>query len=192
MIVASQLREGMALRVDKQIYKVLEAEFKAGAGQAGGMVKTKLRNASGRMWEPHFRPDEHLEDLALERQTMEFLYRDASNCVFMNPQNYEQEEIPLTIIGSSEQFLTEGMKVSVEFFNGHPISVVFPPSMEARVVETAPPMHSGQENTWKQARLENGVQIQVPLFIASGETVRIDLKTGRYLERVRGERKKGT
>jgi translation elongation factor P/translation initiation factor 5A len=92
MIVASQLR--MALRIDKQIYKVLEAEFKAGAGQAGGMVKTKLRNASGRMWEPHFRPDERLEDLELERQTVEFLYRDASNCVFMNPDNYEQEEIP--------------------------------------------------------------------------------------------------
>ena len=81
---------------------------------------------------------------------------------------------------------------ATRYRDGHPISVVFPPSMEARVVETAPPMHSGQENTWKQARLENGVQIQVPLFIASGETVRIDLKTGRYLERVRGERKKGT
>jgi elongation factor P len=193
MIVASQLREGMALRIERQIYKVLESEFKAGAGQAGGMVKTKLRNAvSGRMWEPHFRPDERLEDLDLERQVMEFLYRDAGNCVFMNPDNYEQEEIPSAIIGSSEQFLAEGMKVSVEFFEGRPISVVLPPSMEAKVAETASPMHSGQENTWKEARLENGVQIQVPLFIAPGETVRIDLKTGRYLERVRGERKKGT
>jgi elongation factor P len=183
----------MALRIDKQIYKVLESEFKAGAGQAGGMVKTKLRNAgSGRMWEPHFRPDEHLEDLELERQTMEFLYRDASNCVFMNPDNYEQEEIPATTLGTFEQFLAEGMSVSVEFFEGRPISVVFPPSMEGKVAETAPPTHSGQENTWKEARLENGVQIQVPLFIAPGETVRIDLKTGRYLERVRGERKKGT
>ena len=193
MIVASQLREGMALRIDKQIYKVLESEFKAGAGQAGGMVKTKLRStASGRMWEPHFRPDARLEDLQLERQAMEFLYRDAGNCVLMNPDNYEQEEIPATIMGTSEQFLAEGMRVSVEFFEGRPISVVFPPSMEARVAETAPPMHSGQENTWKEARLENGVQIQVPLFIAPGEAVRIDLKTGRYLERVRGERKKGT
>jgi len=74
MIVASQLREGMALRIERQIYKVLESEFKAGAGQAGGMVKTKLRNAvSGRMWKRHFRPDERLEDLELERQVMEFL-----------------------------------------------------------------------------------------------------------------------
>ena len=67
VIVASQLREGMALRIDKQTYKVLEAEFKAGAGQAGGMVKAKLRNAaSGRVWEPHFRPDERREDLELD------------------------------------------------------------------------------------------------------------------------------
>lgn len=183
----------MALRLDKQTYKVLEAEFKDGAGQAGGMVKAKLRNAaSGRVWEPHFRPDERLEDLELERKAMEFLYRDGTNCVFMNPDIYEQQEIPTAVMGTSGQFLAEGMKVSVEFFDGRPISVVFPPSVEAKVAETAPPMHSGQENTWKEARLENGVQIQVPLFIAPGETVRIDVKTGRYLERVRGERKKGT
>jgi len=72
MIAASQLREGMALRIERQIYKVLESEFKAGAGQAGGIVKTKLRNAvSGRMWEPHFRPDERLEDFYLERHLVE-------------------------------------------------------------------------------------------------------------------------
>src|SRR5215467_11873665 len=100
MIAASQLREGMALRIHKQIYKVLEAEAKAGAAKMGGLVKTKLRNAaSGRLWEPHFRPDERLEDLELERQVMEFLYRDAGNCVFMNPDNYEQEEIPAAIVG---------------------------------------------------------------------------------------------
>jgi elongation factor P len=87
------------------------------------------------MWEPHFRPDERLEDLDLERQVMEFLYRDAGNCVFMNPDNYEQEEIPAAIIGSSEQFVAEGMKVSVEFFEGRPISVVLPPSMEAKVAD---------------------------------------------------------
>lgn len=193
MIAASQLREGMALRIDAQIYKVLEAEFKAGAGKMGGMVKARLRNSSsGRLWEQHFRPEERLEELELDRRAMEFLYRDAGTCVFMNPDNYEQEEIPAGVVGASVQFLAEGMQVSVEFFAGRPISVVFPPFMDARVAETAPPMHSGQENTWKEAKLENGVQLRVPLFIAPGETIRIDLKTGRYLERVRGERKKGT
>jgi len=96
MIAASQLREGMALRIDAQIYKVLEAEFKAGGGKMGGRNgQAKLRNStSGRLWEQHFRPDERLEDLGLERRAMEFLYRDAGNCVFMNPGNCEQEENP--------------------------------------------------------------------------------------------------
>ncbi len=193
MVIASQLRDGMALRIDGEIYKVLEAEVKAGGGQQGGTVKLRLRNAStGRLWEPHFRPDERLEDLELKRQAMEFLYRDGSACVFMNPDNYEQVEVTANIMGPSEQFLVEGMKVSVEFFDGRPISVVFPPFVDVKIAETAPPVHSGQDNTWKEARLESGVQIRVPLFIAPGETVRVDLKTGRYLERVRGERKKGT
>jgi len=181
----------MALRIDKQIYKLPSSvtgvlQFKGSWNATTN--SPALVSSVGTTGFLYVR----LEDLKLERQAMEFLYRDAGHCVLMNPDNYEQEEIPATIMGTSEQFLAEGMRVSVEFFEGRPISVVFPPSMEARVAETAPPMHSGQENTWKEARLENGVQIQVPLFIAPGETVRIDLKTGRYLERVRGERKKGT
>jgi elongation factor P len=95
MIAASQLKPGMAVRIEGQIYKVLEAEFKAGAGQTGGVVKAKLRSvSSGRMWEPHFRPDERPEELDLERQTMEFLYSDAENCTFMDPRTFDQVEIP--------------------------------------------------------------------------------------------------
>jgi elongation factor P len=182
----------MAIRIGGQIYKVLEAESKAGAGQAGGVVKTKLRNTStGKMWEPHFRPDERLEDLALERQTMEFLFSDAENCTFMNPETFDQLEIRRAILGPAVKFLQEGTRLPVEFFDGLPISIQFPSVIEARVADTAPPVHSQQDNTWKEATLENGVQIQVPLFVAAGETVRVDVQTGRYLERVRLERKRG-
>ncbi|MBI1749377.1 MAG: elongation factor P [Acidobacteria bacterium] len=192
MVNASELKAGMAIRMEGQIYKVLDAEFKAGAGQAGGVVKTKLRNvSSGRMWEPHFRPDERLEALDAERQTMEFLYGDPASCTFMNPDTFEQVEIPRAILGPAEKFLQEGMKLPVEFFDGRPISMVFPAAVEARVADTAPPFHSQQDNTWKPATLENGVLIQVPLFIASGETVRVEVETGRYLERARIERKRG-
>ena len=192
MVVASQLKEGMAVRIEGQIYKVLEAEFKSGAGQAGGVVKTKLRNVqSGKIWEPHFRPEERFEDLPLERQTMEFLYSDAENCTFMNPESFEQVEVPRAVVGPAEKFLQPEMRLPVEFFNGPPISIEFPASVEARVADTAPPVHSQQDNTWKEATLDNGVQIQVPLFIAPGELVRVDVKTLRYLERVRVERKRG-
>jgi elongation factor P len=190
MVIASQLRDGMAVRIEGQVFKVLEVEVKAGGGQLGGVVKTKLRNvSSGRLWEPHFRPDERLEDLELDRHTMEFLYSDAENCTFMNPQTYEQVEVPRAILGPGVDFLQPGMAAPVEFFDGRPISVVLPTVAEARIAETAPPIHSGQDNVWKEAKLDNGMPIQVPLFIGPGETVRVDVRTGRYLERVRDKKR---
>lgn len=190
MVIASQLREGMAVRIQGQVFKVLEVEAKAGGGQLGGVVKTKLRNVnSGRLWEPHFRPDERLEDLELERRTMEFLFSDAENCTFMDPQNYEQVEVPSAILGPGRDFLQPGMSVPVEFFDGQPISVVLPTVAEARIADTSPPIHSGQDSTWKEATLDNGLTLQVPLFIAKGEIVRVDVRTGKYLERVREKKR---
>lgn len=191
MVIASELKPGMALRIEGQVYKVLEVEAKGGAAKLGGVVKTKLSNVvTGRMWEPHFRPQERLEDLEVERRVMEFLFSDADNCTLMSPVNFEQVEIPRTVVGSSAQFLHPGMQLPVEFFEGRPISVVFPDSIEARVVDTAPPVHAQQDSTWKEAVLDNGLQILVPLFIAPGELVRVDVRTNQYLERVRGERKR--
>lgn len=192
MIIASQLKPRVAIRLEGQIYKVLEAEFKAGAGQLGGVVKTKLRNVrTGHISEPHIRPADRVEDLALERQTMEFLYRDGENCTFMSTQTFEQVEIPRAILGPAEKFLREGMKIPIEFFEGTAISMDFPAVVEERVADTAPAVHSQQDNTWKEATLDTGVRIQVPLFVERGEIVRVEVETGRYLERVRAERKRG-
>src|SRR5262249_56914372 len=86
MVSASELKQGMALRIQGQVYKVLEVEAKGGTAKLGGVVKTKLSNvATGRMWEPHFRPQERMEDLEVERYTMEFLFTNADTCTFMNP-----------------------------------------------------------------------------------------------------------
>jgi translation elongation factor P/translation initiation factor 5A len=127
MVIASELRVGMAIRIEGEIYKVLEAESKAGAAKLGGVVKTKLRNVTtGRVWEPHFRPQERLEDLELEQRTMEFLFSDGDTCTFMNLENFEQFEVPRAIVGAPEKFLQSGMQVPVEFFEARPISVVFP------------------------------------------------------------------
>ncbi len=192
MLIASQLRSGMAIRLEGQIYKVLEVEVKAGGGKLSGVVKTKLRSmSSGRIGEPHFRPEERLQELQVSRQNMEFLYSDAQNCVFMNPDNFEQVEITRAVLGPGERFLQPSMQVPVEFFEGQAISAVFPAIAEVRVAETAPPVHSGQDNTWKEARLENGLPIRVPLFVAPGELIRVDTESGRYIERVRLERKRG-
>jgi elongation factor P len=191
MIIASDLRPGMVIRIEGEIYKVLEVEAKAGAAKMGGVVKAKLSNVrSARLWEPHFRPQERLEDLDLERHMMEFLFAEGDSCTFMNPDTYEQIEIPNAVLGLGQKFLQSGMELPVEFFDGEPISVVFPDIADVRVSETAPPAHSQQDSAWKEATLENGISVRVPLFIGPGELVRVEVKTGRYVERARAEHKR--
>ncbi len=190
MVIATELKAGMAVRIEGQVYKVLEVESKAGAAKLGGVVKAKLSNViSGRMWEPHFRPQERLEDLELERRNLEFLFSDEDNCTFMDPQSYEQIEVPLALVGRAEKFLQPGMQLPVEFFETRPISIVFSDVLEVRVADTAPAAHSQQDSAWKEATLENGVVIRVPLFIGPGDVVRVDVRTLRYLERAKSDRK---
>lgn len=192
MLTATELKEGMAVRIDGQIYKVLAVESKAGAAKLGGVVKTKLSNVrSGHIWEPHFRPQEHLEEIELERRPMEFVFASGDTYTFMNPDTFEQIELAKEVLGSAAIFLQSGMRVPIEFFEGEPLSVDLPEAAEVRVTETTPPSHAQQETAWKNARLENGLTVQVPMFVGPGEVVRVDTKTGRYLERVRLERKRG-
>jgi elongation factor P len=157
----------------------------------GGVVKTKLLNVrTGRMWEPHFRPIERIEELEVDRRMMEFLFSEGDTCTFMRPDTFEQVEVPRAILGPVAHFLQSGMEFPVDFFQGEAIGVVFPDVVETRIARTAPASHAAQDNAWKEATLENGLAIRVPLFIAPGETVRVDAKTGRYVERVRVERKR--
>lgn len=191
MVIASELRAGMALRLEGQIYKVLEAEFKAGSAKLDGVVKTKLSNVrSGRLWEPHFRPQERLENLDIERRTLEFLFADQERSTFMDPDNFEQFEIPASLLGAAGGFLESGMMVPVEFYAGEPIGVLLPDVAEARVSSTAPASHAQQDSAWKEAILENGISVRVPLFIAPGDTIRLNVRDLRYLSRGKNERKR--
>ncbi len=191
MVIASELLPGMVIRVEGQIYKVLEVEAKAGAAKLGGVVKTKLANLrSARMWEPHFRPQERLENLEVDRRSLQFLYTEADTCTFMDPDSFEQIAIPSEIFGSFLGLLQAGMLLPIEFFGGEPISAAVPEVVDIRVTSTAPAVHAQQDSAWKQATLENGSVIRVPLFIAPGETIRVEVQTGRYLERVRSDRKR--
>jgi len=192
MVIASELKPGMVIRSEGQVYKVLDVESKAGAAKMGGVVKVTLSNLhSARMLEQHFRPQERLEDLELERHNMEFLYSGDDSSTFMNPVTFAQVEIASEMMGPAEKFLQPEMELPVEFFEGKPVNVVLPQIVEARVETTAPPIHAQQDSAFKEATLENGVQIRVPLFIGPGETVRVEVKTGRYVDRVRAEKKKG-
>lgn len=191
MVTASELQRGMVVRVEGQVYRVIEVEAKAAAAKLGGVVKTELSNVmTGRLWEARFRPQERLEDMPVERRNMEFLFREGDTCTFMDPNTFEQVEVPGEMLGRAVDFLQSGSALPLEFFEGRPISAVLPDIVESRVVSTAPPSHSQQDSAWKEATLENGVSIRVPLFIAQDERVRIDLRTGRYMERVHNDRKR--
>jgi len=191
VVIASELRAGVVIRFEGQVYKVLEVESKSGAAKMGGVVKASLSNLhSGRMLDQHFRPQERLEDLELERHNMEFLYSGDDGVTFMNPVTFEHVEIARDMIGRAEKFLTPEIEIPVEFFDGKPVSVVLPQIVEAKVETTAPPIHAQQDSAFLEATLENGLEIKVPLNIGPGETVRVDVRTGKYVDRVRGDKKK--
>ena len=156
-----------------------------------GSVHSKLRHVlKGTFKELRFRPEERLEETQLEKHEMEFLYSDADSATFMNPRTYDQVSIPLEAIGPAAAFLQPEVKVPVEFYEGQPVSIVFPDSVEVKVQTTAQPVHQQQDNTYKSATLENGMELMVPHFIKPGETVRVEVATGKYMDRVRADAKR--
>jgi elongation factor P len=177
----------MAVRYEGQIYKVLVADYHPGQGKMGGTTHARLKNlATGTLWEHSFRSDLKLEDLPVEKQEMEFLYTDADACYFMNPETFEQVAVPLKVIGAQARFLRPEMRLQVEFVEGQPVSVLFPDIIEVRIADTAPPTHAQQDSTWKEAVLDNGVQIMVPQFIKTGDVIRLDVENLKYVDRAKG------
>jgi elongation factor P len=191
MILASQLRPGMAIRFEGQSYKVLIADYHPGQGKMGGVSHARLRNLeTGTLWEHGFRSDLKLEDVPVERRPMEFLYADSDYCYFMDPASFEQVGVPAGLIGEQAAFLHPEMRVPVEFINDTPVTVQLPDVLEARVADTAPPSHQPDDNTWKEARLENGVMVRVPQFLKSGDSIRLDALSLRYMDRVKAQAQK--
>ena len=186
MVSAAQLRPGMAIRYEGQIYKVLASEYHSGQGKMGGVSHVSLRNLStGALWEHSFRAELKLEEVPVEKRPLTFLYSDQEQSYFMNPVSFEQVEIANAVIGQQTRFLEPEMQVAVEFVEDRPVSVLFPDVIEVRVAETAPPVHGQQDNTWKTASLSNGIKVMVPQFVKNGDLIRLDVATLKYLDRAR-------
>ena len=191
MVTASQLRIGMAIKFEGQRYKVVAAEYHGGQGKMGGATHTRLQNLdTGTFWEHSFRSELKLEEIALEKQALEFLYADGDQCCFMNPESYEQTEVARDAVGEPQAGLLEaGMKLSVEFLEGRPVSVLFPDVLEVKIVDTAPPIHQQQDNTYKPAKLANGIEVMVPQFVKTGDAIRLDVPNMKYMDRARTDAK---
>lgn len=181
----------MAIRLEGELFRVLSAAYHGGGGKMGGVTHAKLRNLrTGTLREWRFRGEQAVERIELEKQELQFLYRERGICFFMDPESFEQVAVEQERLGPSGAFLGEGMVLPVEFFQGEPLGLVLPDVVEASVAQTAPAAHAqGTDNVWKSARLDNGVSVMVPPFIAPGERIRVDVHAGRYVERARAGRR---
>ena len=191
MVIAAQLRPGTVLKIGADIFKVFESTYHLGQGKMPGSVHARAHHVlKGTLKEFRFRPEERLEETQLVKQEMEFLFADADSVTFMHPESFEQVSLPREAIGKATRFLRPDMKVPVEFYEGQPVSIVFPEIVEAKVATTAQAIHQQQDSTFKEATLDNGLEILVPQFIKTGETIRVEVATGKYVDRVRAETKK--
>ena len=185
-IPATQIRRGMVILFEGKLCKVVDFRHHT-PGNLRAMVQTKLRDLrSGSSFEHRFRSADTVERASLEQHEMEYLYSDGAQHHFMNTENYEQTHLNEEDLGDMAQWLTPGLRIQAEFYEGAPIGVNLPPSMELTVVETEPTMKGATvSNVNKPAKLENGVTITVPPFVNAGDRIRVDPSEGRYIERAK-------
>jgi elongation factor P len=186
MIPASDLKNGMILRFEKNLYKVLATEYHMGGGKMGGLIHVKIRELrSGLLLDRKFKPDERLDHVELDRKTMEFLFQDGEGYYLMDPETYEQVQLGLSLLENFAPFLQPNMRLSVEFLEEEPVNILFPEWVELEVVSTPSSLSSLQDEVYKPATLSNGMQIQVPQFIKRGDVVRVNVATKKYIERAK-------
>lgn len=185
-ISANDIRKGMVILHEGAPVKVMDFHHHT-PGNLRAMVQARLRNLlTGNSFEFRFRSNDTLERVVLEQHKMEYLYSDGSHHHFMNQENYEQVALTEDELGDAAQWLMPGLKIEVEFYDGTPIGVQLPASMELTIVETEPQLKGATaSNSNKPAKLENGVSISVPPFIAEGEKIRVNPAEAKYIERVK-------
>ncbi len=184
LIQATQLRAGMVLEYNKDLWRVMNVTHIT-PGNWRGMVQTKLRNIkTGSQTENRFRSEDRVERVILSQHKMQFLYQDGEDYHFMNTETYDQITMPKELLEDVIGFLTPNLEVEVEFYESTPLNVTLPKTVSLKVVQTDPGMKSAAvTNTLKPATLETGLVIQVPHFVAEGDTITINTETREYLSR---------
>lgn len=186
MINATQLRRGMIIKIDDELYKVLETtHVTPGKGQA--LMQTKLRKLRDQtLHDYRFRSKDKVEQAYLEEIEMEFLYQEGEDYIFMNLENYEQLKLDEETIGSAVNYLIPNVVFTIEMYEGKPVGINPPLTIELKVIKTAPFLKGAtQTASNKPATLETGITLNVPQFISEDDIVRIDTRDDKYLERVK-------
>ncbi len=174
----------MVIKFNNELCTVFKMEHRT-PGNLRGFVQVKMRKLStGTMMEHRFSSEDRVEKASLDEHEMEYLYDDGEYFYFMNTENFEQMHLMKDLLGDATNFLIPNLKVAVEFYEGKPISVDLPPSVDLTVVETEPGIKGATvSNVTKPAKLETGLVVQVPPFINEGEKIRVSTSDSAYLER---------
>jgi elongation factor P len=176
----------MVILFNGELCKVMEFRHHT-PGNLRAMVQAKLRNLkTGSSFEHRFRSADTVEKASLEQHEMEYMYSDGSHHHFINTENYEQVALSEEELGDAAPWLTPGLKLQAEYYEGTPIGIDLPPSMELTVTRTDPTLKGATvSNVNKPATLENGVTVTVPPFVNEGDRIRVDPSEGRYIERAK-------
>ncbi len=185
-VSTNDLKNGMTLDLDGTLFQVVEFQH-VKPGKGGAFVRTKLRNVkSGAVLERTFNAGVKVGLAIVERKEMQYLYGDGDTFTFMDLDSYEQIAVGADVLGGGASWLSEGSTAQVSMHQGTPIAVELPASVALAVTKTQPAVKGDTKtNAMKPATLETGAQIQVPMFVEEGERVKVDTRSGAYIERVK-------
>ena len=184
MATTNDLKNGMTLNLDGQLWNVVDFQH-VKPGKGGAFVRTKLKNVlSGKVVDRTFNAGVKVDVATVDRREMQYLYREAGDFVFMDTQDYDQPRIPAATVGGAANYLLEDQTAVVAFNDGIPLYVELPAAVELTVQQTDPGIQ-GDRSTGgtKPATVETGATVQVPLFLTTGEKIKVDTRDGRYLGR---------
>ncbi|HEX3614755.1 MAG TPA: elongation factor P [Sporichthyaceae bacterium] len=185
MATTNDLKNGLVLNIEGQLWSVVEFQHvKPGKGPA--FVRTKLKNVlSGKVVDKTFNAGLKVETASVDRREMQYLYKDGEDFVFMDTDSFEQLPVPPATVGDSAKYMLENQLATVAVHEGAPLYVELPPSVELLISYTEPGLVGDRSTSGtKPATLETGASIQVPLFIVTGEKVKVDTRSGEYTGRV--------
>ncbi len=185
MLASTELKNGVTFLADGKPYRVLKYTF-IKMGRGGATVKISVRNLeSGSVEEKSYSSNVKVEEVTTTKRILQYLYKDAVSAFFMDMGSYEQIEIPISVIADELPYIKEGETATILFWGEKPLSIEIPPKVTMTIGETDPGVKGNSaSNMYKSATLlENGIEVKVPLFINKGEKVRVDTRTGEYVER---------
>ena len=183
-IKATEMKKGMVLKVDNNPCLVLDYQH-VKLGKGGAVLQTKLKNIiDGTIINKRIRSEEALEQVFMEKQKYEYLYSSGNEYVFMHQENYEQITLDGELFADGVKYCKPNTEIELQFYDGKPLAVVLPNSVELKVADTPPKIKGATAtNQYKRATLETGLQINVPPFVKNGDILRVDTRTGKYIER---------